>query len=341
MANSMTPGEVYLVEEIDPRTGEATDYCKIGIVRERDGRDSSNRASEHQTGNPRKLVVAQTVKTEIVEAVETTLHQLHSPQRISGEWFFMTKPERERAMDVARALATQAASGAKAMKKALELKDTPSAGETIDATAEARSAFDRAMVLTARVNRIDSVINRIQEILLADIKEEGGETRFGKVQERKGREVFDEEAFKKAHPDLHGLFTTEKTTVTGSFRWAKSSVEDDSADISLLDQRAFDAAASADAGLRNAELHAVYLDCLALRALDAWNFDIVEAEVRVLCGTAPGITGVCTWNRIAKTKSSFDKVGLRKEHPGVYAEFVTQAEGTTAGVIARDQGFQH
>ena len=119
MANSMTPGEVYLVEEIDPRTGEATDYCKIGIVRERDGRDSSNRASEHQTGNPRKLVVAQTVKTEIVEAVETTLHQLHSPQRISGEWFFMTKPERERAMDVARALAAQAASGAEAMKKAL------------------------------------------------------------------------------------------------------------------------------------------------------------------------------------------------------------------------------
>jgi len=341
MANSMTPGEVYLVEEIDPRTGEATDYCKIGIVRERDGRDSSNRASEHQTGNPRKLVVAQTVKTEIVEAVETTLHQLHSPQRISGEWFFMTKPERERAMDVARALAAEAAPGAGAMKKALELNDTPSAGETIDATAEARSAFDRAMALAARLGRIDSVINRAQEILHTDIKEEGGETRFGKVQERKGREVFDEEAFKKAHTDLHDRFTTQKTKVTGSFRWAKSSVEDDSADISLLDQRAVDAEANSDAGLRNTEMHAVYLDCLSLRALDAWHFDIIKAEVQVLCGTAPGITGVCTWNRIAKTKSSLDKVGLRKEHPDIYVEFVSQAEGTTATVIARDKGFQH
>ena len=73
-----TSGELYFIGEEDIKTGEKSSYYKIGIVRESEGRTSVNRLSEHQTGNPRRLLIAHALETPAVEAVETAL-PLHSP----------------------------------------------------------------------------------------------------------------------------------------------------------------------------------------------------------------------------------------------------------------------
>ena len=73
---NLKPGKLYFINEHDVQSGLRSNYYKIGIVRDADGRDSKNRLLEHQTGNPRKLWIVEELEMPAVEAVETNLHYL-------------------------------------------------------------------------------------------------------------------------------------------------------------------------------------------------------------------------------------------------------------------------
>lgn len=66
-------GEIYFIRE-HLGTG-FSEFTKIGLVREKDGRSSADRIKEHQTGNPRPLESIKEVSTVFVSAVENTLHR--------------------------------------------------------------------------------------------------------------------------------------------------------------------------------------------------------------------------------------------------------------------------
>ena len=63
----LTGGEIYFLGERDLKSGKDTGFVKIGLVREKDARDTESRLKEHQTGNPRLLHVVKVVKTPVVE----------------------------------------------------------------------------------------------------------------------------------------------------------------------------------------------------------------------------------------------------------------------------------
>ena len=54
-------GEIYLIRE--QLVGGYSEFTKIGLVRENEGRNSADRAKEHQTGNPRPLVPIELIPT--------------------------------------------------------------------------------------------------------------------------------------------------------------------------------------------------------------------------------------------------------------------------------------
>ena len=64
-------------------------YVKIGLVKGNDdGRSSFERRKEHQTGNPREIIVEAEVKTYAqVSTLESLVHQRLAKYRIHGEWF--------------------------------------------------------------------------------------------------------------------------------------------------------------------------------------------------------------------------------------------------------------
>ena len=64
-------------------------YVKIGLVKGNDdGRSSFERRKEHQTGNPREIIVEAEVKTHAqVSTLESLIHQRLAKYRIHGEWF--------------------------------------------------------------------------------------------------------------------------------------------------------------------------------------------------------------------------------------------------------------
>ena len=341
MANSLAAGEIYVITELDPRTRTETDYCKIGIVREKDDRDSNIRAKEHQTGNPRELVVSRRIPTQIVEAVETTLHHLYAPQRISGEWFYMTQPEREAMVKVAMELAAEAEASAADMKVAEELKRTPSNGVVIEATDEATATYGTLCRLEFRVKCLDELKAKIASVLAEEIKEQGGKTKVGSVQQRKGRETFDEDGFAAKYPVLVERFTMMTTLVTPRFKLAKSTFAVVDADVEVLQSQVTSAIGMEDNRAHSSRLHELHLQIMSAQALSAWGAANALARVQVLCGENQGIAGVCTWKREAKSKATLDKKGLRAAHPAEYSEFTSLSAGTTATVIDPTLGFEH
>lgn len=341
MANSMAAGEIYVITEMDPRTRTETDYCKIGIVREKEDRDSNDRAKEHQTGNPRELVVSQRIPTQIVEAVETTLHHLYAPQRISGEWFYMTQPEREAMTKVAVELAAQAEKSAADMKVAADLKAVPSNGTVIEADEQAVATYGTLCRLQFRVKCLDDLKAKIAGVLVEEIKEQGGKTKVGTVQQRRGREVFDEKGFAAAFPELVAAFTSTTSTVSARFSLAKSEYAEVDADVADLQGQVTAAVGIKETGARSARLHALHLQIMSAGALAEWGAGNATAHIQVLCGENQGIAGVCTWKREVKSKSTLDKKALKLTHPAEYGEFTSLSAGTEATVIAPDLGFEH
>ena len=54
-------GEIYFIRE--QLAGGYSEFTKIGLVREKDGRSSADRIKEHQTGNPRPLMPIEVIPT--------------------------------------------------------------------------------------------------------------------------------------------------------------------------------------------------------------------------------------------------------------------------------------
>jgi hypothetical protein len=101
-----TPGELYVIGEIDLRTNQKTNYYKVGIVREKKERTSAERLKDHQTGNPRKLFVHDFIKCRVVEKVETVFHNLMAPKGVRGEWLELDESELAQAIALIQRLNT-------------------------------------------------------------------------------------------------------------------------------------------------------------------------------------------------------------------------------------------
>ena len=83
------PGQLYINRDRDYFSGELGDYVKIGIVNEHETRGSEERKGEHQTGNPREVVIIQEFTSRMVQHLESRLHAKFALRRVSGEWFVM------------------------------------------------------------------------------------------------------------------------------------------------------------------------------------------------------------------------------------------------------------
>ena len=82
-------GFIYFMTEKDLFGYACGPYVKIGLVKGNDdGRSSFDRRKEHQTGNPREIVIEEEIKTKAqVSTLESLIHQRLAKYRIHGEWF--------------------------------------------------------------------------------------------------------------------------------------------------------------------------------------------------------------------------------------------------------------
>jgi hypothetical protein len=335
----LTPGQLYFINEQDTQTGMRSSYYKIGIVRDADGRDSKIRLLEHQTGNPRKLVIVETLSMPAVEAVETTLHYLFARNRVMGEWMSFTSTELAQAISKAKDLATEIKSNLEDFARAEELKSIPSNGVLREPSDLAEKLHTEAIKFKEIISRCDDVIDRYKQYLYQAIERGVDIGNKAELQAKSGSKKFDEKLFMQNYPDLAEKYSVMSLSIKGSFRLKPSKNLDFGNSVIDLDRvelisdfkgRLSGADHSLETGFY---LHDKHLAALETKKFAEWKSDIALAKLKVLTDQAEGIEGICSWKREEKQSISLDKKKLQVNHPDEYKSCIVQGADTEALIV--------
>jgi len=335
----LTSGQLYFINEQDVQTGERTHYYKIGIVRDAAERDSKDRLLEHQTGNPRKLCIVETLSMPAVEAIETNLHYLFARNRVMGEWMIFTDAELQSAIEKAKELAAEMEANVDDFKFSEILKDTKSNGSILAPTEEAHEHYGVIQDLGEVLDICDEVLIKYDMYLHQAIEQGVDVSGRAKVQERAGAKRFDEKLFAATYPEIFKLYATSTFPIKGSFR--VKAAKDWDIDLSILDEDQVDLITnfknelaisdlSMEAGFA---LHEKHLGILEIRKYAEWKIEIAKMKLRVLTGDSDGIDGICSWKREAKEVITLNKLQLQIDHPEEFNSCIVQGADTKALIV--------
>ena len=322
----MNIGEVYFIGERDRSTGKLTENVKIGMVGAKG--DSGDRLKQHQTGNPRDLVLHHVVETPAPFWVENGLHQRLNGLRVRAEWHRLESKDLEDAIRLAEALASESFVHIPFINEQARLKSCASTGETIDPTQESTDWQMRLSKAKAQLDCIKNLQNKYKNLIGGMSQEEVEQA----IQEDLfyieyyTETTFDEDEFTKKYPDLVTKYTLSDTETGGRMTHKYLDLQ-----ISEIDPRlqifSNDFSAMCE---KVAKKEAEFGDLTDLQSqmqssenVSKWEKDISIAHLASICGVASGITGQLTWNRSEKTTTSLDKEALESNHSEQYNEFVT------------------
>ena len=333
-----TKGEIYFIREME--VGQFSAHTKIGLISYKKDRSSSDRLPEHQTGNPRKLVIVHVVKTDCVTAVETYMHRKYASWRGLGEWFQFDERLLTEAIHFCEQIASRFAGEAEVLDRSKALKDQKSIGVVADTSDEATQWFQKLVSTSSLIQECESMEAKYED-LIREAQSSGVEiSRAAKIQSRESSS-FNEIGFKKKYEKLWLLHAQEVSVIGGKFvveKFEKNNVvsSSDFPEFVLLRDRFIDA-------LESGETHSVKLEAVKGCYLELIGFskeakvdkDIAEAHLKVLCGTSDGISGICKWKRTEKSTFILDKKSLEANHPLEYKEFLVK---TTSEVFTSEKG---
>lgn len=326
-------GEIYFIRERDYFSKEVSPYVKIGLIHDDEkGRSSDDRMIEHQTGNPRLLYIYGAVKTAAVDHIEALLHRIYATKRISGEWFkFDSDAELDSAMDKAKALSEETAAFIPTFSQVDLLQKETSIGESIVASNEVLELMAEYQFKNAAAKEYSKLLDEISMLLHVAVEQGANVEGVARVGTRKTPDVFHEDLFSAAHPDLYKKYLVETKPEKRRFMWATRKISD--AVQTRINQEILPALTlykeviekfEKDSSLRF-ELNRVNLELLELKSIAEWDAELATVKVKLTCGTHSEIEGVCKWP-LPPTRYTFDKKSLEKDHPEIFAKFVTKGE---------------
>lgn len=315
-------GEIYFVTE---QNGLGhTEFVKIGLVGDAEGRSSLGRMKEHQTGNPRILKLLDVVKTAFVTTVESRLHNEFAARRVSGEWFNLDHLTLQAAIERCKVLADEYQREIPVLEQADRLANIPSSESLADQMLESHMWRDQYL----SASRGDKILEDATERLRSHFSKlyaEGKDVRHVfKISERAGSKTFDREAFKERYFDLWQRHQITTASVSNGGIRVKPSTETLADGLGIVEAEKLNAEISA--GIDSAdssrdalsELHNTYLELIGMQPLYAEQKRLAGARLKVLCGEYGGIKNICTWKRTLKEETKLDDAAIKELHNEEY-----------------------
>jgi len=343
----LTSGEIYFIGEFDLKSGQRTEYVKIGIVRHgaKEDRTSQDRLLEHQTGNPRRLEIIHTITTDAVEAIETNLHYRFARHRVYGEWMRLDPKLLEEAKSEAESLRDQLATHVETFRRAEDLKNHISTEGKLAPTIDSEYWFAKFQDSKVMSKACDEAVEKYNA-LLAKAAEEGEEvSEYVTVQERAGARKFDQKSFMEKHPDLYAKFVTQEKSIKGRFlmtsvkKWNRT-LEEISPDLSAILTQFESELEKVEGNLITTTIHNLYLGVISMQAYADWEMQLASANIKNLCGSNEGIEGICTWKRTEQIDEKFDRKALAEAHPEIVEEFMITSAPTKAVIVEPKAAYQ-
>ena len=342
----LTSGELYFIRERDKQTNEISRYVKIGLVKERDDRAAKERALEHQTGNPRELLIHAVIKTPAISEIENIVHGLFAPQRVSGEWFDFSEGKLKEAIATAQELADEAILYEDELRGAAKLAMQISSNQIIQPNTEAlawHGAFLRAEAISKYCSEYALSMKDIFRKKAVERPE--SVQHFATFRERKDRLVFDALSFELALPDLFQQFTKTTSRVSSRLTWTRPKNFNRSIEVlnpELHEYGKFlepQITAARNGSMDSETLHKCYLRILGFEAKARWQLEVAKANIQFLCSTHGGIDGICKWPRAEKVTKSFDEPAFIEAFPDIANQFMVSESQTAALIIDPRQGY--
>jgi hypothetical protein len=343
----LTSGEIYFIGEFDLKSGQRTEYVKIGIVRHgaKEDRTSQDRLLEHQTGNPRRLEIIHTITTDAVEAIETNLHYRFARHRVYGEWMRLDSKLLEEAKSEAESLRDQLATHVETFRRAEDLKNHISTEGKLAPTIDSEYWFAKFQDSKVMSKACDEAVEKYNA-LLTKAAEEGEEvSEYVTVQERAGARKFDQKSFMEKYPDLYAKFVTKEKSIKGRFlmnsvkKWNRT-LEEISPDLSAILTQFESELEKVEGNSITTTIHNLYLGVISMQAYADWEKNLAEVQIKNLCGSNEGIEGICTWKRAEQIDEKFDRKALAEVHPEMVEEFMITSVPTKAVIVEPKAAYQ-
>jgi hypothetical protein len=336
-------GEIYFIRE---QFGDGfTEYTKIGKVAEKLGRNSLDRAKEHQTGNPRPLKPIKVVQTTFVSVVENVLHREFAPKRIlPGEWFILNDAEIAHAIARCGELSAANAQLIPLFEQADALEAKVSNTNLAPANDEAATwakAYRRARY---GLKLFDDTEKRFKEYLTEANSRGVDVADFVEIGQSAGRRNY-RELFEQNYPDLAAKYSSTMTEVAGvvtvkSVRNEIFSADEELAEVVTLTESLLQQInRSSDQRDEIAEMHALYLSLLSVEPVLKKHKEVARAHLMLLCGESAGIEELCTWRREPKDVIKIDWGAIKATHPAEVAACTTFGNPTPRVRIKRGSGY--
>ena len=322
----MKIGEVYFIREQDRSTGKLTENVKIGMVSKQG--ESSNRLKQHQTGNPRDLILHHVVVTPAPFWVENGLHQRLDGVRVRAEWHRLEDKDLENAIRLAEVLAGESFEHIPFIDEQERLKSCVSNGEILEATAESSEWQIRLSKAKAQLDRVNNLKDKYKEVISGMSQDE--------IEQAQQEDLFhiehytdikfDLDGFTKKYPDLIEKFTVSETKIKQRLSPKYLDFEISEIDPSLESFSQEFLALCDRVSKRESEfgsLRELESDLQFRENVLSWEKEISTSHLATICGIASGIKDQLTWKRSEETTSSLDKDLLESSQSEQYNEFVT------------------
>jgi hypothetical protein len=296
---SNVAGEIYFIAE-EPSLTTPTVRVKIGLVRESDSRDSQDRLLDHQTGNPRSLVLIKAIKTARVSHVENSLHQRYAGRRGIGEWFELTKTELDSAIAECSQLAEQQSVHLPVIQQAEALKHVTRSGSVVPATEES-IAWHRTYQVAKASESVFVDLKSQYKKLIESAHEAGLDVnRYAAISRSRMRL---ESWFLAHHKDAYDV--CKRTSKSESFKVKNTNI---GAALAIGHTELAEEFQAKIVEWRPGNdldnLHQMFLE--TRRPSTTWKEekDLANAHLKVLCGLDLGIEGICAWTPIVSKRFS-------------------------------------
>lgn len=325
-------GEIYFIRERE--AVGFSPYVKIGLVRYAEGRDSFNRLSEHQTGNPRHLFLDQRliIQTQAVDMVEAQMHRQFATKRVNGEWFeFSAEVELEEAINEARKLAIDVSTRVMVLTTAEELAKQVSTGRILTASAEIHEKAKALALAKEKSRRCSVLLALIKEKMAFAFTAGTDVSGVAKTTTRTFKPKLDTDALAAAHPTIYSQFEVPTLKFRGTFllklKGAELVIEDA---LFMREVEELEHTINAVTEHRDIErLNEPNLALTQLKGLADWDVEVLQAEIQVALGTAEAFEGVCTWKRSESITNVFDAASFAEAYPELAKQFMVVAEPKT------------
>ena len=326
MKSSNTPGTLYFIRENDPFAEAAGHYVKIGLVRDNgSGRSSNDRLLEHQTGNPRQLVVAGSIATVAsVSAFESAVHQRLAPHRVNGEWFRTPSEGITRFIDEATHVQEgieQVTTGSSTISTLCAGVDS---GMDKPSCRESEELHNEAIRLSSRIQGI----KQLQQMIKLQLQCLGGSEAADiegicRHQFTRSAGRFDESGFRSAHPAIFEKLAREDIgqnfRMRGMQRNTRNEERKKLEGICDGQTSGCDGPVQLNRTTKAEQLHAQWIDLLSELQPLTLQLKLHENSLKLICGSDAGIEGICSWKR--RVKKSLNRTQLAENHPELADEF--------------------